>query len=100
MEQNFISLIKNNKKSNYNLRVIPSLIISCILQQEEIIRIASLSTTRTFHSVAFSFFKGRITSFNISINRIKENKVIDKSNLLNMLNTLYIGITLIWELLF
>lgn len=61
-------------------RVIPSALMSCILQQAETIRIASLSTTSTRHSTfclfaaaaapAFREFEGaplnRITSFMIS----------------------------------
>lgn len=36
----------------WGLRVMPSALISCILQQAETIRIASLSTTRMRHSTA------------------------------------------------
>lgn len=61
-------------------RVIPSALMSCILQQAETIRMANLSTTRTRHSTfcllaaaaAPAFFEllgaplNRITSFMIS----------------------------------
>ena len=55
--------MNDNTIKTSNLHVIPSLMISCILQQEEMMRIANLSTTSTFHSVAFSFLRSRITSF-------------------------------------
>lgn len=51
---------------------IPSAVMSCILQHDDIIRIANLSTTRMRHSFALGLHAGdfplkRITSFIISI---------------------------------
>lgn len=57
---------------------IPSAVISCILQQADIMRIANLSTTKIRHSLVFGFNAGvfplkRITSFIISVTHQKKN---------------------------
>lgn len=56
---------------------IPSAVISCILQQADIMRIANLSTTKIRHSLVFGFNAGvfplkRITSFIISVTHQKK----------------------------
>lgn len=64
------------------LHGIPSAVISCILQQADIMRIANLSTTKIRHSFAFGFNAGdfplkRITSFIISAKNNQNKGILE-----------------------